>query len=187
MPATDLRNPEVGSPIRRGETVTMVDVQGNPVEEYHVEMPRPNTGYLVPPGLAKQAEQQRQAEETPKPTATDFIAQDAAPPEYPEGSPELVPLYKLSFSKRADAMDSFAKLEKMDVGLKEGEELTMSKVAEQYRALAEIDKFLASVAVNAEDYYRWIAGPGLDETTFGQLWAAYQARMQPGEAQRSSS
>jgi hypothetical protein len=158
-----------------------------------VPTPLPDTGYrptqptdqpfTVPPGTA-----QATAKE---PTQLDQIAEDAAAadeiPEWPEGAPELRPLMSLPFLQRAEAMEAFAEIEKLsrDLNLKKGDEVDLGQAAVMYRALARVDEFLTTVAEQPEAYLAW-EGRHNDQL-FGQLWAAYQARMQPGEAGRSSS
>jgi len=168
---------EVGNPVRRGDTVTNIDPLGNIVPEHG--------GYTVAPGLAAQAAREA---EGPKPQLSDVIAQDAAPPEFPPGCPEFRPLYKLSFLDKAAAFELFDAVEevgKTEIMPKKGEPVSGRQAAVMYRALAKIDDFLMFVAVDKEAYSSWEGRH--NDTMFSQAWAAYQARMQPGEAVSSSS
>lgn len=128
-----------------------------------------------------------------EPTATDRIQQDAetpgALPAWPDGAPELRPLMRLPFGERARAMDLMdevqtlaAQLEKLQ---KSDADVTPATAALMYRTYAKLDELLSSVAVDRAAYEAWDGR--WDDTLFGQLWAAYQARMNPGEASRSSS
>lgn len=191
--------PPNGEPeIRSGQTVTHVrpdyaddgrrpvyiDADGRPTSG-----PQPG-GYVLPPGVAHQAE--REAAQAAKPSEVDRIADDADAaakvPEWPEGSPEMVPFYRLSFGRRGKALRMFAKLEKTEGDTaKPGETPTLDQAADMFERLEQLDNFLATVAKDEQEYRAWVEGPGSDTAVFGQFWAAYQARFQPGEAERSSS
>lgn len=168
---------EVGNPVRRGDTVTNIDPLGNIVPEHG--------GYTVAPGLAARAAKEAEA---PKPAASDALAEDAAPPEFPPGCPEFRPLHRLSFLDKAAAFELFDAVEEIgrSGGLpKKGESVSGRQAATMYRALARIDDFLMFVSVDKDAYANWEGRH--NDTMFSQTWAAYQARMQPGEAVGSSS
>lgn len=172
----------VGLPVRRGETVTNIDPLGNTV-------PAPGEEqigtYRLPPGVAKRAELEAEA---PKAATSDAVAEDAAPPEYPAGSPRFRPLTHLGFAEKAEAFDLYDLIQEMgkSVGTpKKGDELDAKRAAGYYRILAQVDQFLSYVAVDRAEYEQWEGRH--DDTMFGQAWAAYQAGAQPGEAASSSS
>ena len=180
-------------PIRYGETVTNVDLDGRAQPVYidaegrPTNRPRPG-GYTLPPGLAHQAAQE--AAQVEVSTAVDHIAEDAEAPkaEFPPGSPEMVPFYLLSFKRRAEALRMFAELETMQsIDVKPGDKPTIEQAAVMFERLAKLDEFLATVAKDKQVYLDWVDGPGGDTEVFGQFWNAYQARFQPGEADSSSS
>lgn len=169
-----------GLPVRHGETVTHIDPLGNVV-------PAPGEApkYLVPPGLAKRAELEAEA---PKPAASDAIAEDAAPPEYPEGCPKFRPLTHLGFAEKAEAFDLYDIIQEMGKksdAPKKGDQIDARRAAAYYRILDQIDRFLAFVAVDKDEYARWEGRH--NDALFGQAWAAYQGNAQPGEAASSSS
>jgi len=177
--------------IRYGNTVTQVDPAGNPIPQtnpYNHSIPAPEQKWSAPAGTAAIAAKEAEAQ----PTMVDAIASDAKaadetpPVEPPEGAPKLRPIHTLPFRERGNAMRLFSELQKIQ-GPKEGESPTLDQVAAMYDGLARIDDFLAAVAENADEYRAWVAGPGADEATFAQLWNAYSARKQPGEARSSSS
>jgi hypothetical protein len=167
--------------LRYGETVTQIDPLGNPIR--HAPVPQ-NGNFSLPPGTAQQAAQQVE----PQPTIIDAIASDAkaAKAEFPPGAPKLRAIHQLPFRERATAMRLFGELQKIE-GPVEGTEPSFDQIAGMYDGLARIDDFLASVAENADAYRAWVAGPGNDEGLFSQLWNAYAAQRQPGEASSSSS
>jgi len=171
--------------LRYGETVTQVDPLGNQIR--HAPAPVPQNGnFSLPPGTAQQAAQQVE----PQPTIIDSIASDAQAAqqkvEFPEGAPKLRAIHQLPFRERATAMRLFGELQKIE-GPEQGTEPTFDQIANMYEGLACIDDFLASVAEDAAAYRAWVAGPGNDESKFSQLWNAYSAQRQPGEASSSSS
>lgn len=145
----------------------------------------PDSGFSVPNGTAKLAA----VSEPPAPTMTDKLQADAQVnvPDWPPGAPELRPLMRLPFDERADAFARFAEVQALGdlAQLKEGEQASASKIAQMYRAYAKLDSFLRTVAVDPGEYERWDGR--WDDERFGKLWSAYQARMTPGEASRSSS
>ena len=169
--------------LRYGQTVTQVDPLGNPIRQAPVPQ---NGNFSLPPGTAQQAAQQAEAQ----PTIIDAIASDAEAAqqkvEWPEGAPKLRAIHQLPFRERATAMRLFGELQKIE-GPEKGVEPTFEQVANMYEGLARIDDFLASVAEDPGAYRAWIAGPGNDEGKFSQLWNAYSAQRQPGEASSSSS
>lgn len=148
----------------------------------------PYASYRVPPGTAAAAEPAL----VPLPTQLDALQQDAqvpgSVPQWPEGAPELRPLFALPFDERADAMDRFAEAQDIYKTLEDREEgapVQPREAAKLYRAYARLDAFLLSVAVDPEAYRRWVGR--WDDKQFSDLWLAYNARMSPGEAKRSSS
>lgn len=176
--------------LRYGHTVTQVDPLGNPIR--HAPLPTQEFSmpaeYRVPPGTAQQAAQQA---EPPQPTIIDAIASDAqaaqpAKVEFPPGAPKLRPIHQLPFRERGNAMRLFGELQKIQSPA-EGEQPSFDQIADMYDGLARIDDFLAAVAVDADAYRKWVAGPGNDEGVFAQLWNAYSNQSQPGEASSSSS
>ena len=180
--------------LRRGDTVTHVDPLGNPIPQAgppYTQQPQPaqqynpNQNFALPQGTAERAAK----EPEPQPTIIDAIASDAKaadPVEAPEGAPELRPIHRLPFRQRGTAIRLFGELQKIQ-GPKEGEEPTFEQAADMYDGLARIDDFLATVAVNEDEYRAWVAGPGADESKFAQLWNHYSVQRQPGEANSSSS
>ena len=145
-------------------------------------------GYAVPPGTTGIAREQ--AVQPPQPTTTDELQRDAdtpgALPEWPEGAPALRPLHQLPFDQRADAMEAFAEIQGMQAQLpKAGTEVGLTQAAVMYRVYAKLDRFLVTVAEDRAYYEAWDGR--WDDVRFGKLWAAYQARMSPGEASGSSS
>lgn len=187
------------SDIRYGHTVTDVDASGNLVDSrrpvYVDADGRPTDGpqaggYVLPPGVVNRAASE--AAQIAKPSTVDQIADDADAakkvPDWPPGSPEMVPFYRLSFGRRGKALRMFAKLEKIQIGeIEAGKEPTIEQAAGMFERLEQLDEFLATVAKDEQEYRVWVEGPGNDTEVFGQFWAAYQARFQPGEAERSSS
>jgi len=158
--------------------------------------PDPNGSYQVPSGTAEQAalaSLRPVQEPPPQPTATDRIQQDAetpdALPDWPENAPELKPLMRLPFGARAVAMDLFTEVQSLANALEAAQkistEVTPAQAAAMYRTYDKLDQLMLSVAVNRDAYEAWEGR--WDDALFGQLWAAYQARMNPGEASRSSS
>lgn len=170
-----LPEPEVGNPIRRGDTVTNIDPLGNVIPEHG--------GYTVAPGLAAQAAREA---EGPKPATSDMIAQDAAPAQYPAGAPKFRPLHRLGFLEKASAFDLLDVIQEAQANMPvKGEGVSGKRAAAMYRVLAKMDDFLASVAVNTDEYLAWDGRH--DDVLFSQTWAAYQGDAQPGEAGSSSS
>lgn len=169
--------PEVGNPIRRGDTVTTIDPLGNVIPEHG--------GYTVAPGLAAQAAKEA---EGPKPAVSDVIANEAEPPQFPAGCPEFRPLHRLGFLEKAQAFELYdivAKTSESMGSAKKGDQIDGQRAAAYYRLLAKIDEFLLFVAVDTAAYESWEGRT--DETLFGQAWSAYQGNAQPGEAASSSS
>ena len=172
----------VGLPVRHGETVTNIDPLGNVIP---APGESPAGTYILPPGLARKAELEAEAAQ---PAASDAIAEDAAPPEYPAGCPRFRPLTHLGFAEKAEAFDLYDLIQEMgkSVGTpKKGDEIDAKRAAGYYRILAQVDRFLSYVAVDKAEYEQWEGRH--DDTLFGQAWTAYQAGAQPGEAASSSS
>lgn len=150
-------------------------------------------GYQVPEGTAEVVQA-----EAATPTTLDEFQRDAgtpkALPEWPEDAPELRPLMRLPYDERADAMDAFAEVQALQAQAEaarkaaEGsgaQDASPAQAAMYYRTFAKLDKLLTTVAVDKTAYEQW---PGRwRDDQFTQLWQAYQARMSPGEASRSSS
>jgi len=175
--------------LRYGHTVTQVDPLGNPIPYAPQNQPA-NGNFSLPPGMRDAAEQAAQQPE-PEPTIIDAIASDAqaaqpAKVEFPPGAPKLRPIHQLPFRERGNAMRLFGELQKIQ-GPGEGEQPSFDQIADMFEGLARIDDFLAAVAVDANAYRKWVAGPGNDEEVFAQLWNAYSNQSQPGEASSSSS
>jgi hypothetical protein len=152
-------------------------------------VPLPDNEFQVPAGTAQVAAQA--ATHSP----VDSLAEDAAAsrtskelPPWPEGSPEMRSMMRLPFRQRADAIRRWKLLEKsLERAPKKGDTLTEEKAAEYYDILADMDDFMATCAVDPVAYRAWTAADGGDEKTFGEFWAAFAARLQPGEASSSSS
>lgn len=148
----------------------------------------PAEPYQVPPGTAPQAAR----EAPPEPPMVDQLAQDTAAAdetvEYPPGCPAFRPLLSLPFDERAPAMRKYALMQAAwrDPKLpKAGDEVDAAEVAELYDALATMDRFLGSVAVDPAAYAAW---PGrLDEALLVRAFNAYNAGTQAPEASSSSS
>lgn len=149
--------------------------------------------WTAPVGIAQAAaqvaaEEGRHLAAEAKPTTTDHLAEDAKAaaklPDFPVGSPELRPIYRLNYRERATAIRLFAELQDIDQP-GEDESPTMNQVAGMFEGLAKIDDFLATVAVDADAYHAWVLEA--DDTAFAELWNAYSVRQQPGEAPSSSS
>jgi len=174
-----LPEPEIGNPIRRGDTVTNIDPLGNVIPAPG-EVLETHGGYTVAPGLAAQAAKEA---EGPKPGISDVIAEEAVPARYPDGCPAFRPLHRLGFKEKAEAFELYDVVQKTSKTIgspKKGDELDAKRAANYYRLLAKIDEFLSFVAIDKEAYENW---PGrTDETLFGQAWNAYQGDAQPGEA-----
>lgn len=172
----------VGLPVRHGETVTNIDPLGNTIPGPGEEQVGT---YLLPPGVARQAALEAEA---PKAAASDAIAEDAAPPEYPAGCPRFRPLTRLGFAEKAEAFDFYDLIQEMgkkEGTPKKGDEIDAKRAAGYYRILAQVDTFLSYVAVDKDEYLAWEGRH--DDTLFSQAWTAYQAGAQPGEAASSSS
>jgi hypothetical protein len=123
----------------------------------------------------------------PAPTATDRLQTQAAP-SWPANAPKLRPLMRLPFRERATAMRAFAEIQKeLDGGAisAKGSQVGPEQAATMFDAMAKMDDFLASVAVDADLYRAWVGNASDDE--FGQLFTAYVAWGSPGEAPSSSS
>lgn len=142
--------------------------------------------YQVPPGTAQVAAAQAAEPTTLDQLQADAQAPEAKLPEWPEGAPELRPLMRLPWGPRAEAMELFADLQATEFPeAKKDDKVGAAEAAVMYRLFDKLDRFLLSVAADPVAYGSW---PGrYDDALFSQLWAAYQARMSPGEAERSSS
>lgn len=140
--------------------------------------------WSAPDGLAEQAAEQ--AVKAPEATTTDMIQADATPPEYPAGAPELRPYMRLRFLERAEYMEKLDPLwAKVQALPKQGDEAGPKEAATMYRTLAEIDDLMRGVAVDLDAYDAWVAIAS--DAQFMQLFSAYIAGSQPGEAAGSSS
>lgn len=147
-------------------------------------------GWSVPDGLAAEVAKQS---ETPsvdldKPTTTDKLQQDVSPTPWPDGAPVLRPYHRLPRRERAEFMERLDPLwEKVQQLPKGGDSVGPKDAATMYRTLAEIEEFLRPLAEDAAEFDTWLAGPGADDPVFMQLFNAFFARSQPGEAASSSS
>lgn len=121
-----------------------------------------------------------------KQTATDALHADATPPSYPEGAPELIPFMKLGFRKRAAWLAKVGPVEdKVKAMPDKGTAIGAAGAAEMYELMAEMDDLLREVAADPDQYDAWVAANS--DAAFGDLFTAYMARAQPGEARGSSS
>lgn len=131
------------------------------------------------------------------PSVTEELAADAASDkvEYPEGAPELLPVLALPRLKRADyyeAMSAVAvaqKATKLDAfDDKAGDrpvEVKLTQMAGFTRLVGAIEDLLAIVAVDLDAFRAWSAK--VPDAELVQLFNAYQAATQPGEASSSAS
>lgn len=139
------------------------------------------------------------------PSVVDQLAQDAAPPEMPEGAPELVPYLQIRpRSKRGEFKRKYAEFARAEkdlqqlrsrLGLKDGEAGELDEdadPAERMQAWADMDDYMQLMdelmelaATDHQTYRRW--ADEADDDVLMAAFAAYCARSQPGEASSSAS
>ena len=140
--------------------------------------------WTAPEGTAAHAA--AQAEQQPKHSAAEALAQDANPPEYPPGAPELRPYMRLPRRERAEFFVQLDPLqEKVSRMPAQGTSIGLREAAEMYQTMADIEDLLRTVAVDQTEFDAWVVEA--DDKAFMELFTAYFARSQPGEAARSSS
>jgi hypothetical protein len=137
----------------------------------------------------------------------DQMAADAAPAEYPEGTPELRPWLQIRpRSRRAQFKRKYAEFSKVrddvrrfqESGLfnapEDGAEETPERTAEKLRMWADMDDYyqlmdelLELAALDPVAYRSWSDAPTLTDETLSQAFTVYMMRTQPGEASSSAS
>lgn len=137
-----------------------------------------------------------------KPSVVDELADDANPPEYPEGAPLLKPFlqirprsrraeFKRGYAKFEGAQKRMAELQSSAALMGDGEDTT-ERTAERMRIWAEMDDYyqlmddlMALAAVNPDAYREWSDEAG--DETLAAVFTVYARRSQPGEASSSAS
>lgn len=167
--------PQLSSPYAPTD---LTDVQPTPMRTMGAPTTSTAAGWSVPPGTAEAAK--------PKPTAADALAEDAAPPPWPDGAPELTAFLKLPFRQRGQFMAQMGPLQERIAALpSKGTKAGLAEAAVMFDTLADIDDLLRLVAADESTYTAWVAEAG--DAEFMDLFSAYFARSQPGEAPSSSS
>jgi len=122
------------------------------------------------------------------PTVIDALQEDANPPEYPQGAPRLWPYLRLPFRKRAQFFATYKQVQEKQEILqgstrkrgRPSQAATIDSAQQLYELYALMDDLLRIAAVDDNEYDRWINNVSDDE--FMQVFTAYSARSQPGEA-----
>lgn len=131
-----------------------------------------------------------------EPTTVDALQADAAPREFPKGSPELIGYMRLPFRKRARFFKMFSELqaqqtelEKLDKKRKRvknpSQEMMMEQATGLYELYGAMDELLEMASADPEKYRDWVESN--DDDSFQELFSIYIERSQPGEASSSSS
>lgn len=117
----------------------------------------------------------------------------AAPAEKPEGAPDLTPLLKLPFDKRADVLEALADITdaqaKADAefpdaeGDKEDQGVSVRRAAALFRLMGKLEGMLRQVAVDAESFDAWREHS--NDNDLSQLAGYYMRTFQVGEASAS--
>ncbi|MDN5930417.1 MAG: hypothetical protein L0I24_05040 [Pseudonocardia sp.] len=133
----------------------------------------------------------------PDRSTIDDLADDAVPPEYPDGAPLLVSWHQIRpRSRRAEFKRKFADFatlqSKIDEIKQSGALAEDAAQADRLRAWAELDEMyqqmdelMALAAVNPDAYREW--SDEVDDDGLLKVWNVYMVRAQPGEASSSAS
>lgn len=130
-----------------------------------------------------------------EPTVIDSMAADAAPREYPKDAPGLWPYLKLPFRQRAKFFAVYRELNVMQADMvaaekkrrrgKQNDTQMLEQAEKLYELYALMDDMLRICAVNEDVYEAWVQTHSDEE--FGDLFAVYVERSQPGEASGSEN
>lgn len=142
---------------------------------------------------------------TVKSSAVDELADDANPPEYPDGAPLLKPYLQIRpRSQRAEFKRRYAEFADMQKRMQElqaeqqrladddSDDVSPVRNAERMRLWADMDDYYQKMddlmrlaAVNAEAYTEW--SDEVDDGGLAEVFTVFARRSQPGEASSSAT
>lgn len=137
------------------------------------------------------------ADATPDRSTIDELADDAAPPAYPAGAPDLRPYLQIRpRSRRAEFKRKFADFTSLQAKVNEIKESGAlaedADQADRLRAWADLDdmyqqmdELLALAATDPDAYRAW--SDTVDDDDLVRVFNVFMQRTQPGEASSSAS